>query len=325
MGQTDVMREPRGLLPPQVTFLERGVLHSNSAVVSGEGGRFLLVDTGYCTGVDELVGAIEERAGRPLAQLELILNTHAHPDHTGGNAALVERTGCAVVMSEIDRILVESGDPVTLMREWADLECPSFAVSRSLAPGEHLRYGELELLVVEAAGHAAGEVSYFCAEAGLLLCGDLLWQAGFSNVVPLVEGLGGLARHERSLRALQRLPIEVALPGHGPLIVGRAAVAQRIEETLATIRFFAKNPAAWARANLRAFLTMHAILRGPIARAAFAERCRRAPWFREQTARFFPGDEAARAALLEALLDELIGKRVLAISRGDELSCSLRA
>lgn len=315
------------VLPPQVTFLERGVLHSNSAVICNGGDRdhFLLVDTGYCTGTGALIHAIEHTAGRPLAQLELILNTHAHPDHTGGNAELVRRTGCAVVMSEIDRILVDSDDPVTLMRGWADLECPSFTVDRSLAPGESLRYGELELQVIEAAGHAAGEVSYFCAEAGLLFCGDLLWQSGFSNVVPLVEGFGGLARHERSLLALQKLPIEVALPGHGPLIIGRAAVAQRIDETLATIRFFRKSPAAWARANLRAFLTMHAILRGPITRRVFADRCLRAPWFREQTARFFPGDDAKLAALLEAMLDELISKRVLAVTTDDELTCALRA
>ncbi len=319
------MTAPRDPLPPQVTFLQRGVLHSNSALLDGGGdGRFALVDTGYHTGVAALVRAIEE-AGRALPQLELILNTHAHPDHTGGNAELVARTGCAVVMSEIDRLLVDSDDPVTLMRGWADLECPSFAVTRSLAPGSSLRYGELELLVVEAAGHAAGEVSYFCAEAGLLLCGDLLWQSGFSNVVPLVEGVGGLARHERSLLALQELPIEVALPGHGPLIVGRAAVAQRLEETLATIRFYRKTPAAWARANLRAFLTMHAIVRGPIARRDFTERCLRAPWLREQTARFFPGDEPQRAALLDAMIDELISKRVLAQRSDGELTCALPA
>jgi glyoxylase-like metal-dependent hydrolase (beta-lactamase superfamily II) len=311
-------------LPPQVTFLERGVLHSNSCVLHGPQG-FLLVDTGYCTGVNELILAIEQQARRPLHELELIVNTHAHPDHTGGNAELRARTGCEIVMSDLDRMLVESGDPVTLMRGWADLECPSFEVTRALAPGERLRFGEHELLVVEGAGHAAGEVSYFCAEAGYLLCGDLLWQAGFSNVVPLVEGLGGLARHERSLAALRALPIEVAVPGHGPLILGAAAIRERIDETIATIRFFRANQGQWARSNLKAFLTMHALVRGPMRRADFAARCRRAPWFREQTARFFPdlGAEAA-GALVETLLDELLARRLLEL-RGEELCCALRA
>ncbi len=327
------MSEPSAAspLPPYLTFLQRGVLHSNSVVVHGAE-RFLLVDTGYHTGAAALEQLIAERAGRPIAELAMIANTHAHPDHTGGNAYLRERSGCEIVTSELDGMLLDSGDPVTLMRDWAGLECPSFAVTRTLAPGELLRFGPAELRVVEAAGHAAGEVSYHGADGGYLICGDLLWQAGFSNVVPVVEGLGGLARHERSLAALAALEIEVAVPGHGPLIIGRAAVRERIAETLATIRFFRGHRDVWARSNLKAFLTMHVLVEGTTSRLRLAARCRRQPWFRELAARFFPeargggggNDEHEYAGLLDSLLDELLGKRLLRLD-GDTLSCALQA
>ncbi|WP_199694566.1 MBL fold metallo-hydrolase [Sorangium cellulosum] len=306
-------------LPPHITFLQRGVLNSNSVVVHAPD-AFLVFDTGYCTGARALERAIAEQAGRPLAELALIVNTHAHPDHTGGNAHLQERSGCEIVTSDIDRMLIESGDPVTLMRDWADLQCPSFGVTRAVRPGETLAFGVAEFIVVEGAGHAAGEVSYYCARDKLLICGDLLWQSGFSNVVPLVEGIGGLARHERSLSGLRELDVEIAIPGHGPLVVGRDAVRQRIDESIETIRFYRAHRDRWASTVLKSFIVMHVLAGEQVTRSAFVARCERSPWFQEQAARFFPRAER----LLDALIDELLGRRILR-AENDRLTCSLSA
>ncbi|XYH93607.1 MBL fold metallo-hydrolase [Sorangium sp. So ce1128] len=306
-------------LPSHITFLQRGVLNSNSVVVHEPDG-FLVFDTGYFTGARALERAIAEQAGRPLAELAMIVNTHAHPDHTGGNAYLQERSGCEIVTSDIDRMLIESGDPVTLMRDWADLQCPSFDVTRAVRPGDTLAFGGSEFIVVEGAGHAAGEVSYYCARDKLLICGDLLWQSGFSNVVPLVEGMGGLARHERSLSALRGFDVEIAIPGHGPLVVGRDAVRRRIDESVETIRFYRAHRDRWASTVLKSFIVMHVLAGEPVTRSAFVGRCERSPWFQEQAARFFPGDER----LLDALIDELLGRRILRAEH-DRLTCSLSA
>lgn len=307
------------VLPSHLTFVERGVLHSNSVVVHAPD-QFLLFDTGYYTGAPVLEQAIAEQAGRSITELAMIANTHAHPDHTGGNAYLQERSGCSIVMSDIDRMIVESGDPVTLMRDWADLRCPSYAVTRALHPGETLVFGEAELTVIDGSGHSAGEVSYYSASDRLLICGDLLWQSGFSNVIPLVEGVGGLARHERSLSALKALDVEIAIPGHGPLIVGRAAIHARIDETIDTIRFYRGHRDRWASTAIKAFMIMHVLIEGHVGRSAFLARCERSPWFREQAARFFPD----ATGLLDAYVDELLGKRILRAER-DHLTCTLKA
>lgn len=306
-------------LPPYVTFIERGVLHSNSVVLHAPD-RFALFDTGYCSGAPALERAIAEQASRSLAELAMIVNTHAHPDHTGGNAYLQERSRCEIVMSDIDRMLVESGDPVTLMREWSDLQCPSYEVTRAIRPGETLRFGDVELVAVDGSGHSAGELSYYSPADRFLVCGDVLWQSGFSNVVPLVEGVGGLARHQRSLRALRTLDVEIAIPGHGPLIVGAAAFRDRIDSTIDTLRFYSTHREAWASANLKGFLTMHVLVEGRAAHRPFIARCERAPWFREQVARFFPNTPG----LIERFLDELLGKRVLNLE-DDHLTCNLKA
>jgi glyoxylase-like metal-dependent hydrolase (beta-lactamase superfamily II) len=307
------------VLPSHFSFLERGVLHSNSVVVHADDG-FLLVDTGYHTGVAALEHAIVEQAGRSVRELAVIANTHAHPDHTGGNAYLRERSGCAIVMSDVDRMIVESGDPVTLMRDWADLACPPYEVTRALRPGETLAFGGAELTAIDGSGHAAGEICYYSASDKVLICGDLLWQSGFSNVIPVVEGIGGLARHERSLTALKQLDVEIAIPGHGPLIVGGAAVQARIDQTIETIRFYRGNRERWASTAIKAFMIMHVLVDGRVQRSGFVARCARSSWFREQAARFFPD----AGGLLEAYLDELIGKRILRMDH-DHITCTLTA
>jgi glyoxylase-like metal-dependent hydrolase (beta-lactamase superfamily II) len=306
-------------LPAHITFVERGVLHSNTIAVHADD-RFLVFDTGYCTGAAALERALVERTGRAIDELALIVNTHAHPDHTGGNAHLQERTRCDIAMSDIDRMLIESGDPVTLMRDWADLHCPPFSVTRTLAPGDTLRFGPAEFRVVDGSGHAAGEVAFYSAADRVLVCGDLLWRTGFSNVVPLVEGVGGLARHERSLSALRALDVEIAIPGHGPIIAGASAVRRRIDETIDTIRYFRAHREKWARANIKSFLVMKVLAEGRIDRGAFVARCARSPWFREQAARFFSG----ATTLLDSLLDELLRRCVLQLE-GGEIVCSLKA
>lgn len=307
------------MLPPYITFIERGVLHSNSVVIHAAD-RFALFDTGYCTGAPALERAIAEQAGRSLGELAMIVNTHAHPDHTGANGYLQRRSRCAIVMSDIDRMIVESGDPVTLMREWSDLQCPPYQVTRVVHPGDTLRFGDVELVVIEGSGHSAGEVSYYSRADKLLVCGDVLWQSGFSNVVPLVEGVGGLARHRRTLLALRTLDVEVAIPGHGGLIIGAAAFRDRIDHTIDTLLFYSTHREAWASANIKGFLVMHVLVEGRPRRDAFIARCERAPWFREQAARFF----SATPGLIDRFLDELLGKRVLNLENG-HLTCNLRA
>lgn len=90
--------------------------------------------------------------------LDLILNTHWHPDHAGGNAQLKEATGCTVVgPAEVERLtpvdrLVEDGDVVEL--------------------------GETRLEVIATPGHTLGHIVYWDAADGIVFVGDTLFAMG---------------------------------------------------------------------------------------------------------------------------------------------------
>jgi glyoxylase-like metal-dependent hydrolase (beta-lactamase superfamily II) len=80
--------------------------------------------------------------------------------------------------------------------------------------------------VVATPGHAPDHVSYL-TEDGVCFCGDIVLGEGSSFVAP---DEGALAAYMESLRALQREPIGLIAPGHGPWVEDPAAkLAEYVE------------------------------------------------------------------------------------------------
>jgi hydroxyacylglutathione hydrolase len=90
--------------------------------------------------------------------LDLILNTHWHPDHAGGNEALKAATGCTVVApAEVSRIA---------------------APDRVVAHGDHVMLGETRFEVIDTGGHTLGHVTFFDAADHIAFVGDTLFALG---------------------------------------------------------------------------------------------------------------------------------------------------
>ena len=66
-------------------FIERGYLNGNHFVYRSK--PPVLIDTGYVSEFDETERRITE-LGVALSDISLIINTHTHCDHIGGNKIL---------------------------------------------------------------------------------------------------------------------------------------------------------------------------------------------------------------------------------------------
>jgi len=101
---------------------------------------------------------LEELDALGWGRLDMILNTHWHPDHTGGNAALKAATGCVIHGPEE-------------VRRAAPLD-------HVLADGDTVAVGQTRLRVVAAPGHTLGHVVLHDVEGRAAFVGDVLFTLG---------------------------------------------------------------------------------------------------------------------------------------------------
>ena len=113
--------------------------------------------------------------------LDLILNTHWHPDHAGGNAKVTQATGAqAVGPAEVTRIA---------------------GLDRAVVGGDTVSLGETRFQVIESGGHTLGHIAYFDPVDHVAFVGDTLFALGCGR---LFEGTAG--QMWASLQRLTALP-----------------------------------------------------------------------------------------------------------------------
>ena len=117
-------------------------------------------------------------------RLTHILNTHHHNDHTGGNLALKQATGCTIVGPRADRDRIPGIDV-------------------AVGEGDTYKLGQAEARIFDVPGHTRGHIAYWFQDSAALFCGDTLFLLGCGR---LFEGTP--EQMWRSLGKLKALPPE---------------------------------------------------------------------------------------------------------------------
>ena len=111
-----------------------------------------------------------------------IWNTHWHPDHTGGNAAIKEATGCRITGPEAERERIPTLD--ILVKQ-----------------GDTARLGEVTAEVIDVPAHTAGHIAFHIPSEQVAFVGDTLFAMGCGR---LFEGTA--EQMYDNMRKLEALP-----------------------------------------------------------------------------------------------------------------------
>jgi glyoxylase-like metal-dependent hydrolase (beta-lactamase superfamily II) len=200
-------------LPAGVTVFERGWLSSNNILLVGED-QCALIDTGYSSHAVQTVALVSHALG--ARQLDVIVNTHLHSDHCGGNAALQHAFGAArTLIPPGQAAAVGLWDGAALTYVATGQTCPAFRFDSLLRPGSTIDLGAQTWEVHGAPGHDPHSVILFEPVTRTLISADALWENGFGVVFPELEGEPGFDEVAKTFDLIESLAPRTVVPGHG--------------------------------------------------------------------------------------------------------------
>ena len=219
----------------EIIFFERKFPSANMILIKDQ--RPTLIDTGFGSDVKDTVRLMKE-AGVSPEELQLIINTHSHSDHVGGNFHLQQNYGVTIAAHKWEADLINSCDSEACSAEWLDQPVEPYRVDTKLSDNDKINTGSKTLKVLHTPGHTLGHISLYEPEEEILICGDLFHEndVGWLNVFR--EGVTSIQRSLESLDRLSKLQIRHAYSGHGPQIENPLAAidasSKRLEKWLST-------------------------------------------------------------------------------------------
>jgi glyoxylase-like metal-dependent hydrolase (beta-lactamase superfamily II) len=208
---------------------EISLVYVNAFLLVGQ--SLTIIDTGTPGSASKILRAVED-LGFKASQIEHILVTHFHGDHTGGLADLKTAAGAPVYMHPVDAEMVRRGTSMRPSRPGPGLinaligrlfltmgarfaSVASVEIEHEIQEGQRLDFAG-GMQVVHVPGHSAGQVSFLWPhDGGVLFAADTasnMFQLGFSIVYEDIE------EGKRSLAKLCGLEFETACFGHGRAI-----------------------------------------------------------------------------------------------------------
>lgn len=235
-------------LPNTMQVLERGWLSSNNIVFTGRN-RTALVDSGYLTHAPQTLALVGHALqGRPL---DLLVNTHLHSDHCGGNAALQAIHACRTLIPEAEADKVRAWDEDALTYASTGQQCARFTFDDTIAPGDVLELGDIDWQVLGAPGHDPHSLILYSPQERILISADALWENGFGVIFPELDGESGFAETRATLELISALDIRLVIPGHGAPF---SDVSKALDTAFSRIDYLAADPVRNAQNAIKVLL-----------------------------------------------------------------------
>jgi glyoxylase-like metal-dependent hydrolase (beta-lactamase superfamily II) len=187
------------------------------------GNSAALIDAG--TGYGH--GRIKENIAQclsPDVNLEYLLLTHCHFDHTGGAALVREGFGCKIVAHELDAKFMEDGDSTVTAASWYGSPFAPLAIDVKLNKKETIiKLGDSDIIATHWPGHSPGSLVYSTVidQQRVVFAQDV-----HGPIHPSLQS--NETQYQVSLKKLLALKPDLLLEGHYGVLQGKEKIADFI-------------------------------------------------------------------------------------------------
>lgn len=201
------------------TWKSTAANNCNTYLINGP--ERILIDPGHLVHFNHVEKGLEE-IGISLDEIELVICTHAHPDHFEGVQAL-KKTKAKFAMHHKEWYLAKAMGK-QLSSSGIDLE--------SCTPDFLLREGDFSINgmafnIYHTPGHSPGSISILWPEQKALFTGDLIFKDGLGRT----DLPGGNSQQlKQSINNLSLLDTDFLLPGHGDVILNAKDVKANFKQ-----------------------------------------------------------------------------------------------
>jgi glyoxylase-like metal-dependent hydrolase (beta-lactamase superfamily II) len=296
------------MLPPNIHFIQRGWFNSNHILIKGKDGA-VLVDTGHGEDAAEMLRLIAS-AGVDPASIRLIVNTHCHWDHCGGNEAIRAVSGAEVAMSGKTADIFQRSVRRAMWLDYFGVELEMVTADTMWHDGDEVELAGLPFQVMAAPGHAPDAIALYQPTHRLLICADALLENGDCGILnTAVHGNHILDEAIATVEKFAQLEAAIALPGHGNLISDVPGNVERLRQRLAA---FKAEPARLAWHLLRRVFMTYLMMVQPICRHELISQALETTWLHD----YAPQCSMKPRVLAQQIIDEFIERGLAREEKG---------
>jgi hydroxyacylglutathione hydrolase len=265
-------------------FIERGYLNGNHFVYTSDAP--VLIDTAYVAHFDQTEQYLAE-VGIDQSRVSLIISTHSHCDHIGGNKKIQDRSGCDIAMHRIGKHFIDTRNGWATWWRYFVQEAEFFNCAKSLEDGDTVWVGPHEFQVLYTPGHAADGIVLYHAERKLLISSDTLWENDMAVMTERVEGSRAPFSMLESIEKIEKLDVQIVYPGHGRPFTDFTGSVGRAKERL---HGFLQNRKRMGNDLLKKIIVYTLMMKGSMPIETFYEYLMKTPWYPETVDLYFDGD-----------------------------------
>jgi hydroxyacylglutathione hydrolase len=292
-------------------FIQRGYLSANHFVSRSR--PPVLIDTGYSGSWYETRRLIEA-LGINLSDISLIINTHTHCDHVGGNRAIQVLSDCDIALHSVGRHFIDTRDDWATWWRYFGQQAEFFECTRSLEDGEEIYVGDHVFRIIYTPGHASDGIVLYHKKEKLLISSDTLWENDLAAMTLRVEGSTAVFQMLASLERIASLDVRQVYPGHGrPFGDCSGAITRsikRLEGYLADRQRIGKD-------LLKKIIVYTLLMKQTVAADGFFKLLMETVWYKETVDLYFGG---AYQSTFDEIMGTLIHRKVVRQSNNSYLT-----